>query len=244
MDGYLKPASAHLTVECGARITRLLFEGRRCVGLAYRGRDGEHMVRARRETLLCLGAVQSPQLLELSGVGDPALLARLGIPLAHALPQVGENYIDHYATRMNWRVKNTVTLNEMSRGWRLARQVARYALSRQGILTLGTGLAHGFVKSAPQLAQPDVQFFFVHASYANAAERILDRFPGMTIGVAQLRPNRRARFMRCRPIRWPRPPSAPTSWRRGSTATAWSAACGRRAASSRGRPCSPSWRPS
>ena len=97
------------------------------------------MVRARRETLLCLGAVQSPQLLELSGVGDPALLARLGIPLAHALPQVGENYIDHYATRMNWRVKNTVTLNEMSRGWRLARQVARYALSRQGILTLGTG---------------------------------------------------------------------------------------------------------
>ena len=135
------------------------------------------MVRARRETLLCLGAVQSPQLLELSGVGDPALLARLGIPLAHALPQVGENYIDHYATRMNWRVKNTVTLNEMSRGWRLARQVARYALSRQGILTLGTGLAHGFVKSAPQLAQPDVQFFFVHASYANAAERILDRFP-------------------------------------------------------------------
>lgn len=146
------------------------------------------MVRARRETLLCLGAVQSPQLLELSGVGDPALLARLGIPLAHALPQVGENYIDHYATRMNWRVKNTVTLNEMSRGWRLARQVARYALSRQGILTLGTGLAHGFVKSAPQLAQPDVQFFFVHASYANAAERILDRFPGMTIGVAQLRP--------------------------------------------------------
>ena len=108
------------------------------------------MVRARRETLLCLGAVQSPQLLELSGVGDPALLARLGIPLAHALPQVGENYIDHYATRMNWRVKNTVTLNEMSRGWRLARQVARYALSRQGILTLGTGLAHGFVKSAPQ----------------------------------------------------------------------------------------------
>ena len=100
---------------------------------------------------------------------------------------MGENYIDHYATRMNWRVKNTVTLNEMSRGWRLARQVARYALSRRGILTLGTGLAHGFVKSAPQLALPDVQFFFVHASYANAAERILDRFPGMTIGVAQLR---------------------------------------------------------
>ncbi|MFP3702254.1 GMC family oxidoreductase N-terminal domain-containing protein, partial [Burkholderia sp. SIMBA_013] len=77
-------------------------------------------VRARRETLLCLGAVQSPQLLELSGVGNPALLQSFGIPLVHAQPRVGENYIDHFATRMNWRVRNTVTLNEMSRGWRLA----------------------------------------------------------------------------------------------------------------------------
>ncbi|KOQ44478.1 choline dehydrogenase, partial [Achromobacter xylosoxidans] len=82
----------------------------------------------------------------------------------------------------------TVTLNEMSRGWRLAQQVARYYTRRKGILTLGTGLVHGFVKSAPDLPAADVQYFFVHASYANAAERILDREPGMTIGVAQLRP--------------------------------------------------------
>ncbi|RAP62609.1 choline dehydrogenase [Achromobacter sp. HZ01] len=190
VDGYLRPAAGrrNLTVECGAHVTRLLFEGRRCTGVVYRQDGREHTVRAARETLLCLGAVQSPQLLELSGVGSPALLQSLGIPLVHALPQVGENYIDHYATRMNWRVKGTVTLNEMSRGWRLARQVARYYASRKGILTLGTGLVHGFVKSAPDLSAPDVQYFFVHASYANAAERILDREPGMTIGVAQLRP--------------------------------------------------------
>ncbi len=151
---------------------------------------GRYMTRHRDgiAVMRCLGAVQSPQLLELSGVGDPALLQSFGIPLVHAQAQVGEHYIDHFATRMNWRVKGTVTLNEMSRGWRLARQVARYYACRKGILTLGTGLVHGFVKSAPDLPAPDVQFFFVHASYANAAERILDRHPGMTIGVAQLRP--------------------------------------------------------
>ncbi|MCG2604597.1 MAG: GMC family oxidoreductase N-terminal domain-containing protein, partial [Achromobacter sp.] len=190
VDGYLKPAAGrrNLTVECGAHVTRLLFEGKRCVGVAYRKNGQEFTVRARRETLLCLGAVQSPQLLELSGVGSPALLQSFGIPLVHAQPQVGENYIDHFATRMNWRVRNTVTLNEMSRGWRLARQVARYYTRHKGILTLGKGLVHGFVKSAPDLPAADVQYFFVHASYANAAERILDREPGMTIGVAQLRP--------------------------------------------------------
>jgi choline dehydrogenase-like flavoprotein len=190
VDGYLKPASGrrNLSVECGAHVTRLVFEGKRCVGVAYRKNGREHIVRARRETLLCMGAVQSPQLLELSGVGNPALLQSFGIAPVLAQPQVGENYIDHFATRMNWRVKGTVTLNEMSRGWRLVQQVARYYSSHKGILTLGTGLVHGFVKSAPDLPAPDVQYFFVHASYANAAERILDRHPGMTIGVAQLRP--------------------------------------------------------
>jgi len=190
VDGYLKPAlkRPNLVVECGAHVTRLLFEGKRCVGVEYRRQGRTQQARAGRETLLCLGAVQTPQLLELSGVGDPERLKQHGINVVLARKGVGENYIDHYATRMNWRVRNAVTLNEMSRGVRLASQVARYYASRQGILTLGTGLVHGFVRTRPELATPDVQYFFVHASYANAAERILDRAPGMTLGVAQLRP--------------------------------------------------------
>ena len=108
--------------------------------------------------------------------------------MRHALPGVGENYIDHFATRMNWRVKDTVTLNEMSRSWRLGLAASQYFTRHTGILTLGTGLVHAFVKTRPELQTPDAQYFFVHASYANAAERILDRAPGMTIGVAQLRP--------------------------------------------------------
>lgn len=190
VDGYLKPAQgrANLTVESGAHVTRLVFDGKRCTGLVYRKDGSEFAVRARRETLLCMGTIQSPQMLELSGVGNPDILQSFGIPIVHAQKNVGENYIDHFATRMNWRVKNAVTLNEMSRGWRLARQVAAYYAARKGILTLGTGLVHGFVKTSPEMPTPDVQYFFVHASYANAAERILDRHPGMTIGVAQLRP--------------------------------------------------------
>jgi choline dehydrogenase len=192
-DGYLKPAlqRKNLTVQTGAHVLRLLLQGRRCVGVVYQKDGNEVTVHAARETLLCLGAVQSPQVLELSGIGSPDILQANGIAVVHPLKSVGENYIDHFATRMNWRVKNTRTLNEMSRGWSLARQVARYFVQHKGILTLGTGLVHGFVKSQPALPTPDVQYFFVHASYANAANRVLDKQPGMTMGVTQLRPQSR-----------------------------------------------------
>ena len=189
-DAYLKPARArpNLAVQTGAHATRLLFEGTRCTGVGYRRGGQDHEVRAGREVILAAGAVQTPQLLELSGVGAPQLLQRLGIEVRHALPGVGENYVDHACTRMNWRMRGALTINELSRGWRLALQVANYVLRRRGILTLGTGLAHGFVKTSADLPGPDAQYFFMHASYANAAERILDREPGMTLGVAQLRP--------------------------------------------------------
>ena len=189
-DGYLKPARGrpNLRVETQAQVSRLELDGQRCSGVTYRQHGREVTVNAGIEVILAAGAIQSPQLLELSGIGQPAVLQRLGIAVRHALASVGENYIDHFATRMNWRVRNTITLNEMSRGWRLALGVAEYASRRTGILTLGTGLVHGFLKTRPALASPDAQLFFVHASYANAAERILDKAPGMTIGVTQLRP--------------------------------------------------------
>jgi choline dehydrogenase len=192
-DAYLHPARGrpNLAVRTHAHVLRIDFEGRRAVGVTYRSGGRDVSVRARGEVILAAGAIQTPQLLELSGVGDPAVLAGLGVPVRHALAGVGANYIDHFCTRMNWRVKQKVTLNEATRGYRLLLAVAQYFLTRKGILTLGTGLAHGFVKTRPDLAGPDVQYFFMHASYANAAERKLDREPGMTIGVTQLRPESR-----------------------------------------------------
>jgi choline dehydrogenase-like flavoprotein len=164
------------------------FDGRRAAGVTYRFGDKEIHVTARAEVILAAGAVQSPQLMELSGIGRPEMLVKAGIPVFYEIPGVGENYCDHYATRMNWRVKVPITLNELTRGWRLGAAVAQYFLTRKGILTLGTGVVHGFVRTNAELTSPDVQYFFVHASYGDASTRALDSAPGMTIGVSQLRP--------------------------------------------------------
>lgn len=192
-DAYLAPARArpNLRVVTGAFVTRVVIENGRAVAVEARVAGEARRFAASGEIVLAAGGVQSPQLLELSGVGDPARLRALGLPVLVASPQVGENYADHFCTRMNWRVNEPVTLNEQTRGWRLLREAARYAATRRGILSLGTGLAYAFARTRDGLSGPDVQFFFMHASYANAAERRLDTQPGMTIGVTQLRPQSR-----------------------------------------------------
>ncbi len=190
VEGYLNPVRQrkNLTIRTGALVTKVNVAEGRCTGVTYRRKGEVHTVLAQREVILAAGAVQTPQLLELSGIGNPDLLQKLGIPLVYAAPRVGENYIDHFATRMNWRVKNTQTLNELAQGWRLGVAALQYFTRKKGLLTLGTGLVHGFVKTQPQSVTPDVQYFFMHASYANAAIRKLDNAPGMTMGVAGLRP--------------------------------------------------------
>ena len=190
-DAYLRRAEnrPNLSIITGAHVTRLLLDGRNVTGVEYQ-QDGRTLsVHAGREVIMAAGSVQTPQILELSGIGDPTHLSHVGIETRHALPGVGNNYRDHFCTRMNWRVKKPVTLNEYAQGWRLAGAVAQYFATRTGILTLGTGLVHAFIKTRPELTTPDVQFFFMHASYANAADRKLDKEPGMTIGVTQLRPD-------------------------------------------------------
>lgn len=190
---YLKPVRnrPNLRVITGAHVLSVDLEGRRARGVTVRIDGVNRRFSANAEIIMAAGAAQTPQILELSGIGNPDLLQRLGVPVVHARAEVGENYIDHYCTRMNWRVKQPVTLNEQTRGLSLLREVARYALTRKGILTFGTGLVHGFVRTREGLEGPDVQYFFMHASYANAAERVLDRKPGMTIGVSQMRPQSR-----------------------------------------------------
>jgi choline dehydrogenase-like flavoprotein len=181
-DGYLRPAlrRKNLAIVTHAHVLRLEISGQRCTGVTYRRNGVESTVNALAEVVLAAGAIQSPQLLE--------LLQSYGIAVRHDLRGVGENYIDHFCTRMNWRVKDAVTLNEMSRNWRLGLAVSEYYARRTGILTLGTGLVNAFVKTKPEMPTADAQYFFMHASYANAAERVLDKLPGMTIGVTQLRP--------------------------------------------------------
>jgi choline dehydrogenase len=138
--------------------------------------------------ILAAGAVKSPHLLELSGIGQPEGLQAAGIPVQHELRGVGENYRDHYAPRMNWRVKLPVTLNEQTRGVALMKEVMKYYTQHRGALTFTAGIVYGFVKTRPELAVPDVQYHFAHASYGNAQTRVLENQPGMTLTVYQCRP--------------------------------------------------------
>ncbi len=187
---FLGPAAhrANLIIETEAIAGRLLLEGKRVVGVEYAVNGEVRQARARREVILCAGAVQSPQLLELSGIGQPELLKGLGIEVNHELPGVGENLRDHYVTRVNWRARNVSTLNEQSRGWRLGLEVLKYGIARRGMLTYTAGIVHGFVRTRPELETPDVQFHGAHASYATHKDRVLDTEPGMTVAVCQLRP--------------------------------------------------------
>lgn len=187
---YLDPARKrpNLRIETNAMAKRILLEGRRAVGVAYdvNGRPTE--ARA-REVIIAAGGVQSPQLLELSGIGGPDLLKDLGIEVRHALPGVGENYRDHIAARMNWRVKNVVSFNERSRGWRLMIEGMSYYMAGRGLLTAPSTLAHAFVRSRPELETPDIQMFFMPVSYSDANNRAkMDPAPGMTVSIYQLRP--------------------------------------------------------
>ncbi len=187
---FLDPARsrANLRVETEAHTTRVLLEGKRAVGVEYLQHGQRREARCGGEVILAAGAVKSPHILELSGIGQPELLRSFGIDVQHELPGVGENYRDHFAPRMNWRVKLPVTLNEQTRGLSLVKEVIKYYTQHRGALTFTAGIVYGFVKTRPELEVPDVQYHFAHASYASAATRVLDRQPGMTITVYQCRP--------------------------------------------------------
>ncbi len=190
-DAFLRPArhrkNLHITTR--AHVHRIVLDDHRAVGIRYSVAGQAREARANREVLLCAGAVQSPQLLELSGIGKPELLRKYDIDVAHELPGVGENYRDHYASSIAWRVKGVTTLNQDTRPLKLLGEAAKYAFTRRGVMTYTAGIAHGFVRTREELDSTDVQFHFAHASYARNARRgTLEREPGMTLSVCQLRP--------------------------------------------------------
>jgi choline dehydrogenase len=193
---FLRPAMkrSNLRVETGVLVTALNFAGNRISGVTFaRGMGtGEAVpITARREVIVAAGAINSPQLLQLSGIGDPAHLQSIGVPLKTALPGVGANFHDHYVARVVREIKGRITVNEQSRGLRLAWQVARWAMFGDGILTYSAGNGIAFVKSKPEMTRPDVQISFAPASYPNGQVGKLDTTPGMTCGAWQCRPEAR-----------------------------------------------------
>ena len=191
--GYLKPARKrpNLEVRTNAQATRVLFEGKRAVGVEYRSHGRSETVRATREVILAAGSIQSPQLLQLSGVGPPELLQSHGIPVVHALPGVGENLQDHLQIRQIHRVSKPITTNDELRTFFGRMRIGmEWVFRRTGPLAVGINQGGLFARLMPQATTPDIQFHFATLS-ADVAGGKPHGWPGCTFSVCQLRPESR-----------------------------------------------------
>jgi len=192
---FLRPAMArpNLTVVTGAHASSIGFQGRRATSVRYRHRGTDHEARAHGEILLAAGAVGSPQLLQLSGVGDAAHLRPLGIRMVHDQPQVGRHLQDHFGINYIFKA-NRKTLNDVFGSW-VGRMTAglQYLATRRGPLSLSVNQFGGLVRSRPGLARPDMQLYMNPLSYQNfhkGRRKLMrpDRFSGFIIGFNSCRP--------------------------------------------------------
>ena len=183
-DAYLKPVRrrTNLTVRTGAQVHRVVFEGRRTTGVVATSGGGLRQIDARREVVLCGGAVNTPQLLMLSGIGDPAHLAGLGIDVVAASPEVGSNLTDHLIAGLVTDAHGD-TLFDAER----PAELARYLLRRRGMLTSNVAEAYGFVRTRPDLPLADIEILFAPVAYVGEG---LVKPPGhgLTIGAILLQP--------------------------------------------------------
>jgi choline dehydrogenase len=188
---YLDPAKRrpNLTVLTEASVQRVLLEDKRCVGVVYAHRGTEIKMRAAREVILCAGAVATPQLLELSGIGNPEILQAHGITVNHSLPSVGENFRDHLTPRVVWRVRDPqVSYNSRARGLGAVTEALKYVLTGGGFFSLPSAPLVAFLKTRADLATPDVQMHLVPYAIKDPKRRLLQDFPSMAVALYQLRP--------------------------------------------------------
>ena len=192
-DGYLKPARgrANLAVETGAHATRIVLDAGRATGVEYRQGGGMRRVTAHREVILAAGALQSPQLLLLSGIGPADHLRERGIGVAHELPGVGANLQDHLQLRLIYKCTRSITTNDdLASWWRSMKIGAQWLFRRAGPLAIGINQGGLFTRVMPGSATPDIQFHFATLS-ADLAGAKPHPFSGFTMSVCQLRPTSR-----------------------------------------------------
>ena len=195
---YLQDAQRrpNLRVITHAHVTGLELHGeaggkQRASGVVFQQHGRIRTASANREVILSAGAIQSPQILELSGIGNPDLLASQGVAVRHGLAGVGENLADHYISRLSWRLTSEISINRKAHGIPLGMEILRYLFTRRGVLSMPAGMLAGFVRSREGLVGPDIQYHIANASFANPEKRQFDTFPGITFGPCQLRPESR-----------------------------------------------------
>ena len=194
---FLKEARSrpNLSVETNAQASRLIFDGRRCIGVEFRQGGKLRQLRASREVILCGGAINSPHLLQMSGIGPAEHLQSIGVEVRQDSPGVGANLQDHYVARVAHRVSGAISTNQLAHGVRLAGEVARFFLQGRGALTFGITSAQVFCRSREGLASPDLQLLFTPASYDNLKFGVLEREAGMTVAVCPTRPDSRGTIL-------------------------------------------------
>jgi choline dehydrogenase len=177
-----------LQIVTKALVHRVLFDGKRATGVEFSRNSVNERADAAREVILSAGAIGSPHILQLSGVGDPEHLGRIGVPVVHELRGVGRNMQDHYVVRVTYPIHGIATANERARGLPLASELLRYALTGKGILSYSASLIAASVKILPESATPDVQISFAPGSFKDGQIGQLENEPGLTGGPWQMRP--------------------------------------------------------
>ena len=190
---FLRPARKrpNVDVRTSTQAAKIVFEGERAVGVRYvqGGRRGVMKeIRAQCEVVLCAGALNTPKLLQLSGIGPAAVLRDVGLDVLADLPGVGNNLKDHYGVRMVAHLQGVRTLNSMAQGLPLGLEIAKWLVGKPSVLSISPSLAHLFWKSAPELDLPDLEYVFTPASFREGVVGLLDKSPGMTLGAWQTRP--------------------------------------------------------
>lgn len=187
---YLRPVKPrkNLHVETNSHVHRILFEGKRAIGVRYEQTGEIREAFAGQSVILCAGTYGTPQILELSGVGDAGRVQDLGIEVVHELRGVGEGMQDHQVFRLRWRLKNSPgTFNERTKGLRGLGEGIRYFTTGKGVLASPTNPVNAFFRTRPHLETPDAHLQVFPGTYGSMTDRQLHPWPGVTIGPALLR---------------------------------------------------------
>ena len=197
-DAYLKPAAArrNLSIKTSALVTRVLFEGRRAAGVRYTHKGKEQKALARRDVVLCGGAINTPQLLQLSGIGPGALLRDMGLDVLHEAPHVGRNLMDHICLDILYSATRPSLNQRLHSPWGKATAGLQYVLRRTGPLSLSLNQAGGFMRLANDEGPPDYQLYFSPLSYSRAPRHTRpllnpDPFPAYRLGFNACKPSSR-----------------------------------------------------
>ena len=186
---YLRPIKSrkNLSIITNSLVQKLILNGKKCVGVEVKNRGKLKTFNCSKEVILCGGAINSPQILELSGIGKREILEDKGIELVHELKGVGENLRDHLGPRLVYHItKPGIAYNDKARGFNLVKQILKYVFKRDGFLTLPSAPVLGFFKTRKELAAPDIQVHFIpYKVVLNNGKRTLGKEPGITCTVNQ-----------------------------------------------------------